>query len=68
MAEAGSFPRVWAWLARIWEVSRVARDGCRLQVGLPDPVATESEVPRSAPAAGKAALPRESPCLVLVIE
>jgi len=35
----------------------VARDGCRLQVGLPDPVATESEVPCSAPAAGKAALP-----------
>lgn len=36
----------------------MARDGCRLQVGLPDPVATESEVPRSAPAAGKAAPPR----------
>ena len=54
----GSFPRVWVWLTRIWEVSRVARDGCRLQVGLPDPVATESEVPRSAPAAGKASLGR----------
>ena len=40
-AAAGSFPRVWAWLARIWEVSRVACDGCRLQVDLPDLVATE---------------------------
>ena len=36
----------------------MACDGCRLQVGLPDPVATESDVPCSAPAAGKAALPR----------
>ena len=35
----------------------MARDGCRLQVGLPDPVATELEVPRSATAAGKAAPP-----------
>jgi len=35
----------------------VARDDCRLQVGLPDPVATESEIPRSAHAAGKAAPP-----------
>ena len=36
----------------------MARDDCRLQVGLPDPVATESEIPRSAHAAGKAAPPR----------